>query len=621
MTGEQAARTAPQIPLWVARWTGRLLVAAVALAVVWPPLVEWGGRRWSWPVAVVFGVATVAAAVMLYRLTAVSRRWRRIRAVAALVGGGATVAIVVAAALVEHAIGLRATTDSTFDIAVLAVLGTAMLAIGWPLVALDKDAGLDPVPAPDPVPALEAGAAGTDAEAGAGTDAEAGAVDPRWGIAVAAGADSARPWLRSIAVLAAIAVVGTVLAAAASGADRSTVRPLAGLAMQPPADLNHTTWSATVPGAAWEAGRYLVLDLPGGVEVRDALTGQPRWHYRSHETFSQAVLSADGRTAVVVWPDQEQPFAAGFDVATGAQRWARSLPTESPVNEGSLPMRLIPVGPVVALAGEQYGFEAGGGFAIDASTGATRWRFPEPPADGCRLTDLTEASTAAETIALAYECRGGTETTYPVVGLSGVDGRVRWTWSWRPSPGDDGKASAMQVTVQVRGSQVYMFAVVNATANARAETVVLDAATGVERTRHTSPFLFSPPVIGDDVAAYLEAGSGLRQDTNRVAGVDLRTGQVRWVTRFPSEHGSLILASQVSGNLAYLLVGDDYQTLDLDLVTLDLTTGKTTEYRTGLAALAQARGRCTLLLAPSRLIVVRDATLTGTEPRYATALG
>jgi outer membrane protein assembly factor BamB len=174
----------------------------------------------------------------------------------------------------------------------------------------------------------------------------------------------------------------------------------------------------------------------------------------------------------------------------------------------------------------------------------------------------------------------------------------------------------MQVTVQARGGQVYAFAVLD---EGPAQTVALDAATGVERARHTSPFLFSSPLIGDDVAVYPE-GSPL-QPAGRVAGVDLRTGQLRWVTQLPSEHGTLILASIISGNLAYLLVGASLRATDVDLVTLDLTTGATSVHRKSLPARADKAAQRDILLVPGRLIILSDATPLNDQRREATALG
>jgi outer membrane protein assembly factor BamB len=619
MAEQQRGRSAPGIPLWMARWTGRALIAATALAVVWPPFVEWGGRRWSWPVAAVFAVAALAAAVMLTRLTRQDPWWRPIRPMAALIGAAVTVVVLIVAALVEHAIGMRVTADSPYDIKVLTVLGAALLALGWLLIATRLPEASSPEATSREAASTEATGTDDSRADDSGTDADSRAAEARRAEPWPPMTDSAQQWLAPTAVIAAIAAIGTVLVAAPTAADRTTARPLPAVAAQQPGDLNRERWSVTVNGHVWTAGPYLVVDIPGGVEVRDAQTGRVRWHYRAHDTFSEAVVSADGRTVVVVWPSDEQPHGAGFDVATGAQLWASSLPEESPVDEGTLPLRLVAVGRLVVLATEGFSIHSPGGFAIDATSGAVRWRLPDPPEPGCEPSDVTR--TAADVLILAYDCRQDSHDTYLVVGLSGADGRVRWTWSWHPSPTDatasvgGSVAHPLQVTVQARGDQVYVFTVLD---QGPAQTVALDGATGAEKARHTSPFLFASPLIGDDVAAYPEESS--LRPAGRIAGVDLRTGQLRWVTQLPNDYGAFILASTISGNLAYLVVGASLQATDVDLVTLDLTTGATGVHHRSLPAVADAVGR-DILLAPGRLIVVSDATPLNDKRREATALG
>src|SRR5690349_13190012 len=93
-----------EVPLAVTRWSGRALIAFAVLAVLWPPVVEWGGRRWGWPVVAVTGLVVVAAAVLWIRAVHRLAR-RRIRAVPAAVGGGATAAGVAVAALVLRIAG------------------------------------------------------------------------------------------------------------------------------------------------------------------------------------------------------------------------------------------------------------------------------------------------------------------------------------------------------------------------------------------------------------------------------------------------------------------------------------------------------------------------------------
>jgi outer membrane protein assembly factor BamB len=590
MTTEQRRRWRPEIPLAVARWAGRVLIVAAVLAVLWPPSVEWGGRRWSWPVAGAIGLGMIAAAALLNAALQRSPR-RRVRPVSAVVGVGATVAGVVVAALVVRAAGLPVTADSVSGTVMLALLVPAALVVAWLLVAISAGAEEPDRPSTEGDMVVAGGAA-------------SGPLSPSYHTAFG----SSR--LQTVVVTAVLVTLGTLFVAGWSSAHRDTARPLGGLVPQPPRDVSRDRWSATVGGPVLSAGRYFVVDLDGGVEVRDALTGQRRWHYRrTDDTFSRAAVSADGRTVMVIWPDREQPAGAAFDLATGVQRWARNLPTQSPVSDGSLPTGAVSAGRVVVLfAGRSRSTTTDHGFALDTVTGSVRWQVPDPPQPACEYMD---AVAAMDTVAVAYRCgnRLAGKEDWQVVALSASDGRVRWT---RQSP-------AMSfLSLYGHGARVFQVGWPTDTC----ETVILDAATGDEQARHAHPSAgCSTPIVGDGVVGYVGQPQG---SAGLLTGVDQQTGQLRWTVTLPDQlTKAVVVATAVSGSTAYLLYGASLGATDGDLVVLDLVTGAVNIHRNRLTGTPQPAVRPpTMLLGPGRLILVRVMTRDPNDDRHAvTALG
>jgi outer membrane protein assembly factor BamB len=551
-----------QVPVGVVRWTGRVLLAVTVLAVLWPPALEWGGRRWSRPVMVTT-VLVVAVAALLWRQAVHLHPRRRIRWVAAGVGAGATVVGVLAAAVVTHAAGLPVAADSVTGAAVLMVVVGVALAYGWALVATVEDG-------PDTEPAA----------------APSGPGHGRTGVGVAVAT--------VVVTLAALAVASTI-------ADRTTARPLDGPAAGPPGDLDRPTASFTAAGQVYDAGRYLVVDIAGGVEVRDASTGRPRWHFRDPDKrFSHVLVSGDRRSVVVVRPTSDRPTAVAFDVATGVRRWSRVLPSDRPVDVSSLPLRAAAAGPVIVLFNGDPN-TSGSGFAIDARTGDVRWQVPDPPAAGCRYEDST---TAADTVVVAYRCEQPDRTSgWQVVGLSADDGKARWT-----ERGPDGST---MVSVRVTGRDVHLHRFVKGAA--ACETAVLDAVSGAPRLRYTDPVVgCTPPMVGNGVSAQAwppNIGSA------RVIGVDQPTGEVRWATAPLSDRrDAYVLAHLVVGRTAYVLVQPGLGAREADLAAVDLATGAVSTRRLRIPAGVGPIGRvCRLLPGPGRLVMACGTAYRRTE--------
>jgi outer membrane protein assembly factor BamB len=558
-----------RVPLVVAQWSGRALVAVAVLAVLWPPTVDWGGRRWGWPVVTVTGLVVVAAVILWNRAVYTPAR-RRIRPVPAAGGAGATAAVTVLAALALRAVDLPVTADSIFDLVVLAIVAGTVSGLGWMLVATVED---PPEPEPE---------APDDEPTGPGTPL---------GLPRLSGYDEEPGRSRALVVVAVVATVGALLLAPVIS-DRDTARPLGDLAARGPGDLGRERASFTADGWVSGAGRYLVVDLDGGVEVRDAVTGRPRWHYRDpFNSFSQPLVSADGRTVVVVRPDIDRPTAVAFDLATGARLWSRDLPTERPVNDGFLPLSVVAVGRLVVLFDDDR-MSGGGGFAIDVGTGDVRWRVPDAPEPTCRYTDATATATTG-TVVVSYQCGiGGDARPSQVVGLSAVDGRTRWT---QRSP--DGSTL---VDVRVSGGQVHVHQLLKA---GLCETTVLDADSGTERARFADPTLgCASPVVGDGVTAYTAPAGAV---SDQVVGVDQRTGQLRWATKLPAGPAGTVMASLVVGTTAYLVVRAAVAATDVDLAAVDLATGTVNTRRVPLPAGDDpTRRRFGLLPAPGRLVIV-----------------
>jgi outer membrane protein assembly factor BamB len=283
-----------------------------------------------------------------------------------------------------------------------------------------------------------------------------------------------------------------------------------------------------------DGGIYLGAD--NGLHALDAITGRSRWTCPggglTRWTPPPAVSGDQAYLAVA-------EGLCALDVATGARRWV--FDTES--------VRSAPV-----VAGESVYVLAGGRsvlVAVDARTGAQRWRTP---------TSAGRPVVVGDTIYAA----GGNR----IQARDAATGRRLWT-----SAG----LTAVPERPLVTGGRVYITApdglfaldaatgercwrlqdtLVRARPAAAGDTVLLASAKGLQALdaatgspRWTAPVLGTPMVSGS--AVYLTTDAGL-------SAVDLATGTPRWVYECSWVHPPPV----VCADTVYLLAGGQVHAVD-----------------------------------------------------------
>jgi outer membrane protein assembly factor BamB len=312
------------------------------------------------------------------------------------------------------------------------------------------------------------------------------------------------------------------------------------------------------------AGRLLVVGQPSGVLVTDALTGRKRWSYRRSDLPAQAVaLTGDGRSVVVLYAAAGGVLVVALDMSTGRTRWLKRHPTT--VDTIWRVDRMVLAGDLVIAGGT--GVDPGDIVALDVRTGDVRWTWrPEPAGGRCAILDLAGAGT---TVGVAARCPRGGVLRDAAIGLSTVDGTVRW--NWEPTypagvvRGDEPAIAAAGDGFLVRYGQ---FPAANVKAPRTA--VVLDATTGSTRASHPAPERIAS-VVGNTVL-YLASDA---------RAVDLSTGATRWTRRVgQATGGGPVAISAASGTDVYVLMraaNPDGVTAgdagDLRLLALDAGSG------------------------------------------------
>ena len=266
-------------------------------------------------------------------------------------------------------------------------------------------------------------------------------------------------WLRSAAAFA-----GAMLVVAASGgcdgsredAGPSKVeldRTTAAAPAQPAADAGlpaatpKQLWRADLPNvpspnvARLEpvAGQLAVVS-PRGLDVLDAQTGKPRWHYyeKSRLVTSYAVTAdavvvttvAAGKDGKALLDDDKQLRTTGLDAATGKSLWDKDhlLPVTEGQQTGYHPFGSAKSG-VAVLAGPDKARPTLLG--IDARTGKQRWTWSNGAAQHCSFRPQDSDGSL-----LLFEASCGTQKT--MYALDPTSGVIRWekpvdkgTWNTR----------------------------------------------------------------------------------------------------------------------------------------------------------------------------------------------
>jgi hypothetical protein len=450
----------------------------------------------------------------------------------------------------------------------------AVAALG-PLLSVVRLAAVAVRPPPVP-PTLSAGLAGAAAASAAAITAGAGAgvssldgLAPGAPLATAGCLAAAVGWLivavtggapvpvpapaAAAAAAAVLVVSGTGYALVHWRAETRYVdhRTAAAAASQPPAlpvDPGRPRWRSAQGGVAvGVAGRALVLRDKAGVRVLDVTTGAERWRYLRRDVSVDAVgLAADGRTVVGLWRGHDGALAVGFDSDTGVRRWQRRYTGRGFQDaSASLPARLadriVGAGDVAV----KVPFERGADLvALDVRTGARRWTYL---AAGCVLTDLLGG--ASDLLAVAAFCRRSGELRPVVLGLSTVDGAVRWEWS---PPQDVARFSDELALAATTGGVLVQYGALRGadsddvplTQRAPRTGTVLSAQGGTAGATHRVPAPFATAT--GTTAVYVG---------DRTTAVDLAFGRPLWTAQAPGPGWTPVAAVAVGPAVLVALRG------------------------------------------------------------------
>ncbi|GGO86736.1 serine/threonine-protein kinase [Wenjunlia tyrosinilytica] len=273
------------------------------------------------------------------------------------------------------------------------------------------------------------------------------------------------------------------------------------------ADDGSDRWRATPDGWVYslqvDSGSVVTGVRGGGVQVRDAATGDLRWQQSGAQTDFESPDSGPLAAAgAVYW------FGGGrlhcVDAHTGRERWT------FPVGEDSPARPVEADGTVYLTAGTRV-------FALNASDGRERWRFDAPAVMFTRPTFVPGPGVSG----------GGVYTVDylgTVYALDPANGRDRWRVATESRQGNEPVVVASGTVHLGSGNALY----------------TLDAVTGTPRWR----FAAQGEVVGAPVVAEGRVHFGSRDHC--LYTVDAAGGQLRWKLETGGEiTGSPVVADGV----------------------------------------------------------------------------
>ncbi|MEV6104060.1 PQQ-binding-like beta-propeller repeat protein [Streptomyces sp. NPDC051940] len=272
-------------------------------------------------------------------------------------------------------------------------------------------------------------------------------------------------------------------------------------------------WRRSVDGWVYalrvDGGVVVTGTRGGGVQARDAVTGEPLWELAgAHTEFETPdagpVIKGD---TVFVWAEGR---LRALQARTGAERW--SYPVGDAAACGGVPVRLLsaPDGSVYVSAGKRV-------LALDAAYGRLRWSFEAPAVLLCPPAFAPGAAVGGGGVYLA-------DYLGTVYALDATDGRERWRIATEARNSIEPVLVADGAVHVGSGSALY----------------TLDAVAGTPKWRFaTRGELIGTPVAADGRVHFGSADHWLY-------AVDAMGGQLRWKLETGGEiTGSPVVAQGV----------------------------------------------------------------------------
>jgi eukaryotic-like serine/threonine-protein kinase len=345
-------------------------------------------------------------------------------------------------------------------------------------------------------------------------------------------------------VLAGLLCVAAALAAHAQSMFRGDATHRGVMDSAAPRSLKGVKWSfptgdKVVSSPVWHAGVLYVGSDDGNVYAIDAASGRQRWAARTGGPVPSTPAVAGGRVFVVSYDGRLH----ALDAATGAPLWkfategerrfeARGLHGSQPRTQTVAdPYDVYLSSPVVAQGLVVFGSGDGHVYALDAASGALRWKF--------RTGDVVHASPAVE---------GGT------VFIGSWDGRFyaldlatgaeRWRFQAGLDPlmhnqqGFQASAAVVDGVVYVGCRDAHLYA--------------LDAKTGAERWRFSTgqSWVVGSPAVAGGRVIFATSDSSLVHIVDAASGKPLAEQRAPgYMFSSPTLAGDMILIGVLNGSL------------------------------------------------------------------------
>ena len=199
--------------------------------------------------------------------------------------------------------------------------------------------------------------------------------------------------------------------------------------------VQYPIWTATISGGNAEfqapmvVGDRVLADIAGFVVALDTGTGRVLWQTRTTGSSNGARLMRSGPFVLTANLTVE-----AFSISSGARAWTFSLDSGASLSWNTADSDLVVVGTAAHAV-----------YAIDAATGAQRWRTDAMP--GCVYRCITRGiAFSGDTVYAAFDVfltSGGGGSLGRVVAFARSDGHVLWSWDTaRPAPQSDNIGAA-----------------------------------------------------------------------------------------------------------------------------------------------------------------------------------
>lgn len=345
----------------------------------------------------------------------------------------------------------------------------------------------------------------------------------------------------ALAALAGLAGAGPALAQAMFRGDaaHSGVQPGAAPRLMPRVKWAFPTGDRVVSSPAWHDGTLYFGSDDGHVYAVDAASGTQRWKARTGGPVSSSPAVADGRVHVLSYDGRLH----ALDARTGSTLWkfasagerrfeARGLHGMQPrMQTFADPFDVFLSSPVVAEGAVYFGSGDGHVYAVDAASGALRWKF--------RTGDVVHASPAyADGLVYVGSWDGR------LYALDARSGQERWQFQGGLDPLIFNQ-QGFQSSPSVADGVVY-------SGSRDAHVYALDARTGQEKWRFATgaSWVISTPAVSQGRVYFGTSDTALYHVVDAATGRQvLQQPSLAYIFSSPSIAGDVVLVGVLNGTL------------------------------------------------------------------------